>query len=211
MSRLAPSLCLCQLVQPPFDQEVDIILSWLTDLCLLDLMRKHISVLKNRKYSIYLLPWTHFSVLAGVKPRVHGGQIFCKLSLNIHIPISDPLIDPTTSSCRDLGTSEVVGSRPRPEDRFHTWTFKTSSWLSGGSCHVTMVEVEWWLLRPKSGLWGRPDGFPGDIVSVESSLSTPIVAKDGRVLVKLIGDQQILLENLQIKVQLTAVVLLHGH
>ena len=48
-------------------------------------------------------------------------------------------------------------------------------------------------------------------LSVESSLSTPIVAKDGRVLVKLIGDQQILLENLQIKVQLTAVVLLHGH
>ena len=108
MSRLAPSLCLCQLVQPPFDQEVDIILSRLTDLCRLDLMRKHISVKKNRKYSIYLLPWTHFSVLAGVKPRVHGGQIFCKLSLNIHIPISDPLIDPTTSSCRDLGTSEVV-------------------------------------------------------------------------------------------------------
>ena len=34
--------------------------------------------------------------------------MFCKLSLNIHNPILDPLIDPTTSSYKDLGTSEVV-------------------------------------------------------------------------------------------------------
>ena len=114
MTRLAQSLCLfsagsADIWSAPADQEVNIILSWLTDLCLLDLMRKHISVHKNWKFSFTsLLPWTHFSVLAGVQPQVHGGQMFCKLSLNIHNPILDPLIDPTTTSYRDLGTSEVV-------------------------------------------------------------------------------------------------------
>ena len=28
--------------------------------------------------------------------------MFCRLSLNIHNPVSDPLIDPTTSSYRGL-------------------------------------------------------------------------------------------------------------
>ena len=89
MTRLAQSLCLfsagsADIWSAPADQEVNIILSWLTDLCLLDLMRKHISVHKNWKFSFTsLLPWTHFSVLAGVQPQVHGGQMFCKLSLNI--------------------------------------------------------------------------------------------------------------------------------
>ena len=207
MTRLAQSLCLfsagsADIWSAPADQEVNIILSWLTDLCLLDLMRKHISVLKNRKYSIYLLPWS--KTLGPRRP-----DILQIVSQHPHSNLG-PSHWPHHQQLQ--GPGDLKGrSRPSPEDRFHTWTFKTSSWLSGGSCHVTMVEVEWWLLRPKSGLWGRPDGFPGDIVSVESSLSTPIVAKDGRVLVKLIGDQQILLENLQIKVQLTAVVLLHGH
>ena len=39
---------------------------------------------------------------------VHGCEMFCRLSLNIHNPVSDPLIDPTTTSYRDLGITKVV-------------------------------------------------------------------------------------------------------
>ena len=149
MTRLAQSLCLfsagsADIWSAPADQEVNIILSWLTDLCLLDLMRKHISVLKNRKYSIYLLPWSKTS-----GPR--RPDILQIVSQHPHSNLG-PSHWPHHQQLQ--GPGDLKGrSRPSPEDRFHTWTFKTSSWLSGGWHHITMGNCSRWRTHWRSGWW----------------------------------------------------------